>query len=158
MRSKRLPPAPAPASVAVSAAMRGNRSKDTRPELAVRRVLFKMGYRYRLHRPGLPGRPDIALPGRRKVVFVHGCFWHQHPSKDCPLRTSPKSNRRYWTAKLSLNQRRDRIVMQQLAKAGWKALIVWECQIDDTSALARRLETFLRSRMLCLRRKRKRVQ
>lgn len=83
--------------------MQANRAKNTRPELAVRRILTRLGYRYRLHAAKLPGKPDVVFPGRRKTIFIHGCFWHQHPNATCPLRSHPRSNAGYWTEKLRRN-------------------------------------------------------
>ena len=123
--------------------MRSIRSKNTRPELVVRRLLRELGYGYRLHRRDLPGRPDIAFIGRRKVIFVHGCFWHQHEGVECPLVKSPKSRLEYWVPKLERNRSRDLRNVKQLQNAGWQTLTVWECEIDDTGLLAQRLRRFL---------------
>jgi DNA mismatch endonuclease (patch repair protein) len=140
---QKLPSPPRPTSAAVTATMRGNRSRDTRPELAVRRLLFGLGYRYRLHRRDIPGCPDIVFPVRRKLVFVHGCFWHQHLSKSCPLWAQPKSNLHYWEPKLRRNRERDRVVNRQLKATDWKVTVVWECQTKNHLLLARRLSGFL---------------
>ena len=104
--------------------MRAIRSKGMKPELAVRRLVHAMGYRYRLHRHELPGRPDMVFPGRRKVIFVHGCFWHQHP--DCKLAHRPRSNLEYWGPKLHRNQERDSEHRARLAELGWDVLVIWE--------------------------------
>ena len=117
------------------------RSKDTEPELLVRRLVHGMGYRYRLHRPDLPGKPDLVLPGRRKIIFVHGCFWHQH---GCVLSHLPKSNESYWTPKLERNRERDIEHLRALRATGWKCLVVWECQLKESNRLLRRLAKFLR--------------
>jgi DNA mismatch endonuclease (patch repair protein) len=123
--------------------MRSIRSTETAPELAVRRILFGMGYRYRKHGRSLPGRPDIVFSGRRKAIFVHGCFWHQHP-QPCPRRaTVPRSNAAYWAPKLARNVARDRENQAALAALGWQYTIVWECEIKDQAALAARLRGFL---------------
>lgn len=107
--------------------MRQVRSSDTKPEMTVRRLIHGMGYRYRLHRRDLPGCPDLVFPGRRKVIFVHGCFWHGH---DCPSgRKQPKTNRDYWSRKLQRNAERDRANVEKLHAAGWDVLVIWECQI-----------------------------
>jgi len=117
------------------------RSRDTGPELAVRRLAHRLGYRFRLHRGDLPGRPDLVFPGRRRVVFVHGCFWHGH---DCPHGLKkPKSNRQYWIPKLERNRERDAENRERLAAAGWQSLVLWECELGDEAALARRLGRFL---------------
>lgn len=118
------------------------KGRDTAPEMVVRRMLHKSGYRYRLHRRDLPGRPDIAFAGRRAVIFVHGCFWHQHGSDQCRARP-PRSNRDYWLPKLRRNVERDAKNRDALAAAGWRVLVVWECEVKDTQALARKLAGFL---------------
>ncbi len=105
--------------------MSGIRGKDTKPELLVRQLLFKAGYRFRLHRKELPGTPDIVLPRRRIAIFIHGCFWHRH--HECPLAKLPKSNTEFWRAKLSGNEQRDRVKYVELAKLDWRVLVVWEC-------------------------------
>ncbi len=113
---------------------------DSKPELLVRRMLHTMGYRYRLHRRNLPGTPDIVFPGRRKVIFVHGCFWHRH---GCRKTTTPKSNQEYWKAKFDDNRRRDRRVVAQLRQRGWEVLVVWECQTKRRNWLVQYLVRFL---------------
>ena len=121
--------------------MRAVKSRDTKPEMIVRRLLHGMGFRYRLHRSELPGKPDIVFPGRRKAIFVHGCFWHGH---DCKRGArTPASNTTYWTAKIGRNMARDRETMAQLAETGWEALVVWECELRERDALARKLQFFL---------------
>lgn len=107
-----------------SAIMRGNKSKDTRPELTVRRLTHSLGYRYRLHSCGLPSKPDLVFPGRRKVIFVHGCFWHQHVSAHCPIVQYPKSNTEYWTEKLQRNIERDKENVIKLEEMGWRSIII----------------------------------
>ncbi len=134
---------PAPSSKAVSAVMRGNRGRDTKPELIVRKLLFAQGYRYRVHLKTLPGRPDIVFTKRKKIIFVHGCFWHQHPSEVCPLRSHPKSNTGYWTEKLKRNQERDQATERHLCELGWDVLTVWECETQNTEILIQRLRSFL---------------
>ena len=114
--------------------------KDTSPEFSVRRMLHASGYRYRLHRKDLPGRPDIVLPGRRKVIFVHGCFWHSH---GCSNGRAPKSNLNYWGPKLAQNVERDARKEAELQTAGWKVLTVWQCELADRQALLRRLQQFV---------------
>jgi DNA mismatch endonuclease (patch repair protein) len=117
------------------------RSKDTKPELAVRRIVFGMGYRYRLHRRDLPGNPDMVFPSRGKIIFVHGCFWHRHGK--CELTRWPKSKLEFWKPKLEENSRRDRASQKALRRLGWRVLIVWECQLRNANALAARLRKFL---------------
>jgi len=117
------------------------RSKDTAPEMVVRRLLHSLGYRFRLHRRDLPGKPDIVFPGRKKVIFVHGCFWHQH--EECRGSHLPKSNTEYWTPKLLRNKARDASNLAKLKSAGWKCIVLWECELGKTS-LMRRLNAFLR--------------
>ncbi len=121
--------------------MRRIRSKGSAPELAVRKAAFAMGYRFRLHRRDLPGKPDLVFPGRRKVVFVHGCFWHQH--EECREGRPPGSNRAYWIPKLERNQQRDCEAQDALRHLGWAILIVWECQTVDLDRLSARLRRFL---------------
>lgn len=117
------------------------RGEDTKPELIVRSLVHRMGYRFRLHRRDLPGKPDLVFPGRRKIVFVHGCFWHQHPR--CRYATRPATRRQFWAAKLDGNRRRDRKVRSQLRKLGWEVQVVWECQTKNLEQLERRLHEFL---------------
>lgn len=112
-----------------SAIMRAIRSKNTSPEIAVRKLLSAYGYRYRLHYKKLPGSPDIAFPGRKKAIFVHGCFWHGH---HCKLRV-PRTNKEYWQRKLERNRKRDAWALAELRRAGWRAKVVWECEIGKTS-------------------------
>ena len=120
--------------------MRAVRSKDTKPEMVVRRLTHGMGFRYRLHRNDLPGRPDLVFPGRRKVIFVHGCFWHHH---DCQAGRLPQTRRAFWKAKLHGNRARDERHAAALAEGGWKALTLWECELADRDALRTRLLLFL---------------
>jgi len=115
-----------------------------KPELAVRKLLFAAGYRYRLHRYDLPGRPDIVFAKRRKIVFVHGCFWHQHDAKLCKLTHRPKTNTSYWLPKLQRNRARDAKHEVELRKLGWRSLIVWECELrDNLQKLDAKLRKFL---------------
>jgi DNA mismatch endonuclease (patch repair protein) len=121
--------------------MRAVKGADTTPELAVRRLAHGMGYRFRLHRKDLPGKPDLTFPRLRKVVFVHGCFWHGH---DCARGARiPVQNREYWTRKVARNMERDRSVRSALQGLGWKSLVVWECEIKDLDRLRRELRRFL---------------
>jgi DNA mismatch endonuclease (patch repair protein) len=101
------------------------RSGDTKPEITVRKLLHALGYRFRLHRRDLPGKPDIVLPRHRLAIFVHGCFWHQHPG--CRLASKPKTRQDYWTPKLAGNVRRDAEAQEALAALGWRVEIIWEC-------------------------------
>lgn len=115
-------------------------SKNTGPELVVRRLLHSLGYRYRLHPPDLPGKPDIALPGRRKVVMVHGCYWHGH---DCKKGRLSKSRLDFWGPKIEANRRRDAEKEQALGRLGWSVATIWQCQTADTDGLTQRLVAFL---------------
>jgi DNA mismatch endonuclease (patch repair protein) len=124
-----------------SANMRAIRSKDTAPEMIVRRLVHSLGYRYRLHQKYLAGRPDLVFPGRRKVIFVHGCFWHQHLG--CREGRLPKTNPGYWAPKLERNQRRDLSNLEQLTSGGWTALVIWECETKDVVTLAIKVTAFL---------------
>lgn len=117
------------------------KGKDTKPEILVRSLVHRMGYRFRLHRKDLPGRPDLVFPGRRKVIFVHGCFWHQHPG--CKYATRPSTRADFWAQKLDGNRDRDKAVQHQLLQQGWGVLVVWECEIKQTELLADRLSRFL---------------
>lgn len=115
-------------------------TKNTGPELRVRKVLTEMGYRYRLHRKDLPGSPDIAFIGRRKAIFVHGCFWHGH---DCDKGRAPKSRTDYWGPKLAANMERDERKAKELRALGWSILTVWQCETADEARLRERLAKFL---------------
>jgi len=124
-----------------SAVMARVKGRDTKPELAVRRLLWRLGARYRLHRRDLPGAPDIVLPGRRLVVFVHGCFWHGH---DCARGSRvPKANRDYWTAKVGRNRARDIETRAKLEALGWRVEVVWECELKDAAGLEARMRRAL---------------
>ena len=116
-------------------------AKDTGPELAVRRLLHRLGYCYRLHKRELPGRPDICFPGRRKAIFVHGCFWHRHDG--CRRTTTPKTRTAFWKDKFDKNVVRDRTNMMDLVAIGWKVMVVWECETTDIEALGSRLVEFI---------------
>lgn len=117
--------------------------KHTTPERAVRRLLFGLGYRFRLHRRDLPGTPDIVFSGRRKIIEVRGCFWHRHPDPACRNAVLPKVRAEWWAAKLARNVARDEQNMAALRAAGWSVLVVWECEVRDAAALAARLRSFL---------------
>jgi DNA mismatch endonuclease, patch repair protein len=123
--------------------MRRIRSKNTKPELKVRCLLHSLGFRYRLHSKDLPGKPDLVFPGRKKIIFVHGCFFHQH--KGCIDGRLPKSRPEYWEPKLARNVSRDRINRSKLTRAGWRSLVVWDCETKDLSKLQQRLVDFLDS-------------
>lgn len=124
------------------ALMQRIRSKDTHPEMIVRRLLHGLGYRYVLHDPRLPGRPDLVFPSRHKVVFVHGCFWHGH---SCGRGFRPATNSAFWATKIDNNKARDRRQVRALVRLGWRAMTVWECAVrsNRVAALQRRLEAFL---------------
>jgi DNA mismatch endonuclease, patch repair protein len=126
-----------------SANMRRIRSKDTSPEIALRSLVHRLGYRFRLHRKDLPGKPDLVFPSRRKVIFVHGCFWHQHAG--CKEGRVPGSRREYWEPKLRRNQERDAASQASLKGQGWRSLTVWECELKDTPSVLKRVKRFLRT-------------
>ena len=126
-----------------SKTMAAIRSKDTSPEILVRRLVFSLGYRYRLHVGSLPGSPDIVLASSKKVILVHGCFWHRH---NCTLGIKmPKSRLDYWQPKLAKNKSRDAKNRQRLRRLGWNILVIWECQTRDIKKLSTRLTKFLKS-------------
>ncbi|SDK03688.1 very short patch repair endonuclease [Billgrantia gudaonensis] len=117
------------------------RNKDTRPEMTVRRLVHGAGYRYRLHGKKLPGKPDLVFKSRRKVIFVHGCFWHRH--EGCTLARLPKSRLDFWLPKLEANRERDKRNEEHLREMGWDVLIIWECELKDQEALLSRVSAFL---------------
>ncbi len=117
------------------------RSKDTQPELAVKKLVHRMGYRYCRNSSSLPGHPDIVFKSRRKVIFVHGCFWHLH--RGCANSRPPKSKLDYWKPKLEGNATRDKLVRVRLQKLGWRQLVVWECEIRDCERLINKIKKFL---------------
>jgi DNA mismatch endonuclease (patch repair protein) len=124
--------------------MRAVRSANTTPEIAVRKLAHALGYRFRLHRKDLPGKPDIVFPSRQKAIFVHGCFWHGH---DCKRGArEPKTNAEYWRRKIARNRERDVSSIKGLRRAGWKSMIVWECQVRNEVMLSRRIDSFLACR------------
>jgi DNA mismatch endonuclease, patch repair protein len=124
-----------------SAVMRRVKGRNTKPEMIVRRALTRLGARYRLHRKDLPGSPDVAMPGRRLAIFVHGCFWHGH---DCARGARvPKQNRDYWLAKVARNRARDGANLLALQAMGWRAETLWECELKDVEALELRLREML---------------
>ena len=118
------------------------RGRDTKPELIVRRVAHGLGFRFRLHRKDLPGRPDIVFPRHQAVIVVHGCFWHRHPG--CKRASSPKTREGYWQNKFEDNVVRDKRNETALRDLGWKVMVIWECETKDHEAVAARIESFLR--------------
>lgn len=123
--------------------MRRIKSHSTKPEMVVRRLVHGLGFRYRLHRKELPGKPDLVFRPKRKVIFVHGCFWHGHEREGCVDARRPKSNRGYWNPKLARNKKRDAERIVELKKLGWKTLTIWECETQGISLLEKRLQKFL---------------
>jgi len=122
--------------------MRSVKGRDTAPELIIRRLAHSMGYRFRLHRKDLPGKPDLVFPRMRKAIFVNGCFWHGH---DCARGSRiPKENREYWVRKIARNRQRDSVVREALTALGWKITVLWECELTNTTGIRRRLGQFLR--------------
>jgi len=118
------------------------RGKDTSLELVVRKHAHRLGFRYRLHYKNLPGKPDLVFPGKKKVIFVHGCFWHRH---DCPKgRQIPKTRRQFWVKKLTRNIERDKEVQEKLITMGWDVLVIWGCQANQPELLQNKLIAFLR--------------
>ena len=124
--------------------MKRVRQRHTAPELAVRKLLFADGYRYRVHRRDLPGSPDVVFPGRRKVIFVHGCFWHGH--EDCARASLPRNRADYWRHRIATNQERDRRSEAALRRMGWSVCVVWECEVRNADPLRERLARFLTDR------------
>jgi DNA mismatch endonuclease (patch repair protein) len=124
-----------------SANMRQIRSKNTTPELLLRRMLHRLGYRFRLHRKDLPGKPDLVFSSRGKAIFVHGCFWHQH--RACGEGRVPGTRAEYWAPKLAGNLQRDEAAQSALQEQGWQFLVVWECELRDTAAALRTVKRFL---------------
>jgi DNA mismatch endonuclease, patch repair protein len=120
--------------------MRAIRGKDTEPEVAVRSLVHKLGYRFRLHRRDLPGKPDLVFPVRRKVIFVHGCFWHAHA---CKKGLVPNTNRGFWLPKLRRNRTRDKKNIEALTKLGWNVLVIWQCELKNCGAVRKRISQFL---------------
>lgn len=117
------------------------KDKHSKPEMKLRSLVHRMGYRYRLHGRGLPGKPDMVFSSRKAVIFMHGCFWHRH--RNCPLARMPKSRVAFWSKKLEENRKRDGRVRYKLRKMGWRVLVIWECQLRDPEKVARRVEAFL---------------
>ncbi len=118
--------------------------KNTKPELVVRKLLFSLGYRYRLHYSCLPGKPDLVFPGKRKVIFIHGCFWHRH---DCKKgKSMPSKNKAFWEKKLSDNVSRDSKNIDDLNKSGWDVLVIWACEINNLELLGVKLHSYLQTK------------
>ncbi|MGW5840111.1 very short patch repair endonuclease [Methylorubrum extorquens] len=141
MKGPAVPPRETAPSEAKTRNMRAVRSKNTKPEYVVRRLAHALGYRFRLHQKDLPGRPDVVFPGRKAVILVHGCFWHGH---DCAKgQKRPATNQAFWDAKLDGNRARDMRDEAALRAAGWRVLVVWECETKDKSVLEGRLRAFL---------------
>lgn len=128
-------------SKATSFRMKAVRSRNTQPELVVRKVLHSLGYRFRLHRSDLPGNPDIVLPKYKKIIFVHGCFWHGHSK--CKRSKLPKNNINTWRNKIHQTKLRDRRSDRQLTELDWDVLTIWECETTDISLLTNKLRTFI---------------
>ena len=124
-----------------SALMARIQGKNTKPEISVRRIAYGLGYRFRLHRRDLPGTPDLTFPCLKKIIFVHGCFWHQH--RECRYAYTPKSNTAFWEQKFSSNRSRDIHVLRELRRLGWKVLVVWECETKKPQALISKINRFL---------------
>ena len=118
------------------------RGKNSKPEMLVRRIVHGMGYRYRLHDKRLPGSPDLVFRGRKKVIFVHGCFWHRHPDPNCKLARMPKSRQDFWGPKLEGNRDRDERNRAMLDRKGWRELVVWECECGQTEHLKNKIRGF----------------
>ena len=121
--------------------MRRVKSTDTKPEMTVRKLVHSLGYRYRVHGKDLPGKPDLVFNGRGKIIFVHGCFWHRH--RGCSLCRMPKSRLEFWGPKLEENRKRDFRDQKKLRRAGWRPLVVWECELRNTETLTRKIVKFL---------------
>src|ERR1700722_10570601 len=126
-----------------SSVMAAIRSKDTKPELIVRRAVYALGFRYRLHAKDVPGKPDLVFRKLRKAIFVHGCFWHRHSG--CSRASMPKTRIEFWHEKFEKNVDRDNRVKKELKKNGWRSLIIWQCELQDPDGLATRLKGFLHS-------------
>jgi DNA mismatch endonuclease (patch repair protein) len=119
------------------------RGRNTGPEWMVRRLIHGMGYRYRLHRKDLPGKPDLVFPRARKAIFIHGCFWHRHPAPACKLARLPKSRLEFWLPKLESNRERDKMNEEKLKLSGWKILVVWECETGNIQEVKQKIRNFL---------------
>jgi DNA mismatch endonuclease (patch repair protein) len=119
------------------------RAKNSAPEMTVRRLVHRLGYRYKLHVNSLPGKPDMVFPCRSKIIFVHGCFWHRHSATSCQLARMPKSRVSFWKSKLEKNRLRDNRNIRALKVQGWNVLTIWECQLSNIASLSKRIRSFL---------------
>ena len=117
------------------------KSKNTKPEIAVRKLLYSMGYRFRLHRKDLPGSPDIVLPKYKTVIFVHGCFWHRH--ENCKYTSTPKTRQEFWENKFNSNKKRDQKIQKEIIDLGWKFIIIWECETHNIQPLEEKIKRLL---------------
>jgi len=117
------------------------KSKNTKPEIAVRKLLHSMGYRFRLHRKDLPGSPDIVLPKYKTIIFVHGCFWHRH--ENCKYATTPKTRKEFWENKFNANKIRDQKKLKEIKNLGWKFIIIWECEARNIQSIEEKIKRFL---------------
>ena len=117
------------------------KSKNTKPEIKVRKVLHSMGYRFRLHSKDLPGSPDIVLPKYKTVIFVHGCFWHRH--ENCKYASTPKTRKEFWNKKFTENKKRDSEIQEKIKNIGWQSVVIWECEIKNKELLINRLQNIL---------------
>jgi DNA mismatch endonuclease (patch repair protein) len=118
-------------------------SKNTGPEMVVRKLVHGLGYRYRLHSRTLPGKPDLVFASRKKVILVHGCFWHRHPDSSCKLARMPKSRLDFWKPKLEENRLRDKRISRELRDRGWRVFAIWECQLSDIPRVSEQVRSFL---------------
>jgi DNA mismatch endonuclease (patch repair protein) len=123
--------------------MRAICSKNTKPEIIIRKYLFSQGYRYRLHPKHLPGKPDIVFSARKKAIFVNGCFWHQHSARGCPISAVPSSNQAYWEPKLARTLARDAENLTSLHELGWETFVVWECELRNLKGIFKEIKNFL---------------
>lgn len=117
------------------------KSRDTKPEASVRRMVFSLGYRYRLHDPKLPGKPDLTITRLRKAIFVHGCFWHGH--RRCRYGKLPKSRTDFWSAKIAANRKRDQLTLRRLKAIGWESIVIWQCELKRPTVLLKKIHDFL---------------
>jgi DNA mismatch endonuclease, patch repair protein len=119
------------------------RAKGMKPELVLRKLVYGMGYRYRLHRKDLPGKPDLVFAARKKIIFMHGCFWHSHADPTCKISRIPKSKQEYWIPKLQKNRERDESHLVELTALGWDVFVVWECRLKDEAEIGEQIYRFL---------------